>query len=179
MFNWIQVLLPEFVEVDSPLLLNIGSLGIGRREMVIALNEYIAVPDEAAAKTQIDKVQKGILKKLKSYDTDYIEKTKEAFGKDGFLIRTLLGYMENRSEALYIQKTKSILPNDEKTTSRKLRGRIKEIMSDRSKYLEFNKLTSTETEDETIQRLRAKLKGQLGLINGCFLNQNIMKSSLH
>jgi len=161
--------LPATIEVDAPLLLNIGSVKLGPKEMLIVLNEYVAIIDEQAAKEQIKKIHRGLLTKLRLYDTDYIESTEESFGT-GFLSRTLIGFMKNRTEAIYIDKSNLPRITDERS-SRQLRAYIHEVMSDQARYLDFNKHQVDETDDAIIQRLRKELASQLGIIKWLFFRK--------
>ena len=160
--------LPETITVDAPLLLNIGSLKLGQKEMVIALNEYIAVVDETAAKTQIEQVHAGLISKLGHYDTNYIEETERELGGDSFFYRTFLSYMKNRAEALYIEKSKLLHPNATTISSRELRAYLNTLMSDKDSYLNFNRQSADESRDAIIKRLRNDLQQQLGLVKWLF-----------
>lgn len=153
--------LPEEVTVDAPLLLNIGSLKLlGTKEMVLTLNEYIAVVDEEKAKKQIEQIHRGLIRKLQHYSSDYIQKTEQMLSQGSFLNRILMGYMKNRAEALYIQKSTELEPANGIHTSRNLRAYVNEIMKDTNKYLDFKKQSADETKEEVIQRLRKELASQ-------------------
>ena len=54
----------ETISVEAPLLLNIGSLQTRGKEIVLSNNDYIAIVDPKAAKSDIEKIQKGFLKVL-------------------------------------------------------------------------------------------------------------------
>lgn len=164
--------LPEVVEVDSPLLLNIGSLKLlGTKEMVIVLNELIAVVDEEAAQDKINAIQAGLINKLTSYSSDYIKETESTLGKGGFLNRILVSYMKNREESMYIQKSTEIWKSEHLPSSRELRAYINQIMTDKTKYLDFHKQSDQETNDSVIERLRNGLKANLGFIKWLFFRK--------
>ncbi|WP_367608133.1 glycosyltransferase family 88 protein [Legionella sp. W05-934-2] len=160
------------VLVEAPIIINVGTLKLfGSQEMIIALNEYIAVVDEQAARPLIEKVQKGMLSKLQHLDSDYVEKTEETFKQDGIISRYLVGYMKNRAEALYIQKLKQFNTNDNKLSSRILRKHINDIMSNENEYLSYHRLDDSESNDAVIKRLRSDLNQQLSWIKWLFFNE--------
>jgi glucosyltransferase Lgt1/2/3 len=153
--------LAESVSVDAPLLLNIGSLKLlGAKEMLLTLNEYIAVVDEEAAKEQIERVHQGLINKLGDYSSDYMVKTESMLSQGSFLNRMLMSYMKNRAEALYIQKSTDLQPPNGIRTSRNLRSYVNEIMTDRDKYLDFKKESTNETPEDVIARVRKELLAQ-------------------
>lgn len=164
---------PKTVSVDSPLLLNIGSLKLlGTKEMLLTLNEYIAVVDEEAAKEQINKVHEGLIKKLTHYSSDYMQKTEVMLSQGSFLNRIFMGYMKNRAEALYIQKSTELeLPNGDKS-SRGLRAYVNEVMTSKEKYLDFKKQVPHETHNEIIKRLRKELQEQQSFSKWLFFRKD-------
>ncbi|ETO93961.1 glycosyltransferase family 88 protein [Legionella oakridgensis] len=163
--------LPDSISVNAPLLLNIGTLRLGKKETLITLNEYIAVVDEEAARPYIEQVHAGLVQKLTRYHSDYIEKTEESFNKDGFLSKVLLGYMKNRAESAYIQKSTEVFPHEPGISSRKLRAYINEVMTDKEKYLDFHKTSAEESHESVIKRLRQDLRSQLGIIKWLFFTK--------
>ncbi|WED41985.1 glycosyltransferase family 88 protein [Legionella cardiaca] len=171
--------LPETIVTESPLLLNIGSLRTGSKDIIISNNDYIAVIDSEAAKADIEKIQKGVISVLENYENDFIENTEAEFGRDSFLNKFFIGFMKNRSESIYIAKSKSV-PGQEKKSSRELRAHIMDIMSDKTKFLEFNRNSPTETPADIIKRLRQELKGQLGFFKWLFFRSEYreIKSAL-
>lgn len=160
--------LPALMEVQSPLLLNIGSLKMGKKEFILANNDYVAIVDEVAASEHIMNVQRGIIDKLTCYDTDFMEKTKNDLGS-GLINRQLVKFMENRSEAVYITKSNEI--NKDRNSSRNFRNYIRQIMSDKTRFLTFNKKSEIETEAMVINRLRDGLQKQLNVIKYCFFSK--------
>jgi glucosyltransferase Lgt1/2/3 len=167
---------PKRVDLKVPLLLNIGSLKLlGNMEMLIVLNEYIALAEgqEQVAQKDIDRVHAGILEKLENYQSDYIEETEKALGNSNFLNRVLLGYMKNRAESLYIKlandlRARALNERGGRTiTSRELRGYANRIMSNPSNYLDFKRKQGEENQD-VIKRLRNELRGELGFIKWLF-----------
>lgn len=161
--------LPDTVSVDSPLLLNIGSLKLfGNKEMVLTLNEFIGVVDEQKARPQIEKVHKGMIRKLTHYENDYIEKTVDAFSQDSFLSRYLVGAMKNRAESTYIQRSTLLKVPNGSVTSRGIRAYINEVMTDPDKYINFHRKSLDETDKSVVQRLRNELGSQLGIIKWLF-----------
>ncbi|MCL9685080.1 glycosyltransferase family 88 protein [Legionella maioricensis] len=164
--------LPPRVAVDTPLLLNIGSLKIGNTEIILSNNDCIAVVDPLAAKKQIEEIQEGFLHVLGLYTNDFIDKTEQAFKRGGFLLRYinmyLLNFMRNRSEAIYIARSKSIFSSTNPMGSRQLRAYINEVMTNKDKFLDFNKNSPRESNASVIQRLRKNLKKQLSFIKWMF-----------
>lgn len=163
--------LPTTIDVDAPLLLNIGSLKLGKKEFILANNDFIAIVDEHAACKEIEKVQHGILSRLMEYDTDFIERTERALDKDGFLNRYLLKFMKNRSESVYIAKSKEIITPDNHHSSLEIRNYIYQVMTDKIKFLDFNKITPEESHQSVIRRLRTNLKTQLNLVKRLFFTK--------
>lgn len=160
--------LPPTINIEAPLLLNIGSLQTRGKEVILTNNDYIAVIDPIAAKNEIEQVQNGFIKVLSSYTNDFIEKTEEEFGGDSFLNRYFIDFMRNRSESIYIARSKSNFQDGIPRTSRILRQHINEIMTVQSKFLEFNKLEPNETNESIVKRLRVALNNQLGLMKWLF-----------
>ncbi len=154
------------IAVESPLLVNIGSLRLGNKEMVIAQNDCIAVVNEFAAKEHLAKVHAGLKAKLGAYSTDYIAKTKEGFGQEHFLIRKSVGFMENRLESVYIEKSNSI--HNDVHSSRELRAYVNAVMSNQHTYLDFKKKNTDESHPEVKARLRREFTNQLGWIKWLF-----------
>jgi glucosyltransferase Lgt1/2/3 len=159
--------LPRTVDVKAPVLLNIGSLQIRNKEWILANNDYIAVIDPVDGKDAIEKVQDGFIKVLGRYTNDFMERTEAQFGSDSIINRYLVNFMKNRSESIYIARSKNNF-DDAPRGSRELRHHINQIMTDPIKFLEFNKLQATETNETVIQRLRADLNNQLGLMKWLF-----------
>lgn len=162
--------LPVIINTEAPLLLNIGSLKMGKKEFILANNDFVAIVDAIAAKKEIERVQNGLLTKLTKYDNNFIEKTEAELRNDSFLNPYLLKFMKNRSESIYIAKSKEINPSNGSLSSLKIRTYIREIMSDKNKFLDFNKKFSEETHQEVIRRLRKNLQNQLNLIKYLFFN---------
>ncbi|MDR3442298.1 MAG: glycosyltransferase family 88 protein [Legionella sp.] len=160
--------LPALMEVKSPLLLNIGSLKMGKKEFIFANNDYVAIIDEVAASEHIINVQRGIIDKLTCYQTDFMEKTRNDLGS-GFINRQLFKLMENRSEPAYITKSNEI--NKERNSSRNFRNYIRQIMSDKTRFLIFNRKSEIETEAMIIKRLKDELQKQLNVIKYCFFSK--------
>jgi glucosyltransferase Lgt1/2/3 len=164
---------PERVTVEAPLLLNIGSLKLlGTKEMLLTLNEYIAVVDEEAAKEQIERVQSGLIKKLGHYGSDYMQKTEAMLSQGSFLNRILIGYMKNRAEALYIQKSTELHPSNGIHTSRNLRAYVNEVMTNSEKYVNFKKESVNEPHEEVILRLRKELATQQSFSKWLFFRKD-------
>lgn len=159
--------LPLIMNVEAPLLLNIGSLKIGKKEFILANNDYIAIINEAAAKTQIERIQSAIIEKLIKYETDFIERAEEQLN-DSFIHRQITKLLKNRSEALYIAKSKEI--NKAANSSLTLRNNIRLIMSNKSAFLEFNR-QEQETDAAIIKKLRKDLKNQLNVIKSLFFRK--------
>lgn len=164
--------LPPMLLVDTPLLLNIGSLNIKNTEIILSNNDCIAVVDPIAAKGQIEEIQTGFLRILSFYTNDFIEKTEQAFKRGGFLFRYinmyLLNVMRNRSESIYIARSKSIFPSTNPRSSRQLRAYINQVMTNYDNYIDFNKISPTETDESVVHRLRKNLNKQLGIIKWLF-----------
>ncbi|QMT60381.1 glycosyltransferase family 88 protein [Legionella sp. PC997] len=163
--------LPKLIATEMPILLNIGSLKMGRKEFILSNNDFVAIVDELAAKKDIERVQSGLISRLAHYDTDFIERTENELNANSFINRHLLKFMKNRSESLYIAKSKEILPPDTSDSSLKIRAYINEVMTDRNKFLDFNKIEAQETQEEVIKRLRKDLETQLNLIKYLFFSK--------
>lgn len=116
-------------------------------------------------------MQSGLIARLTHYDTDFIERTETELNEDSFINRHLLKFMKNRSESLYIAKSKEITPPDTPDSSLKIRAYIIEVMTDKNKFLNFNKITPQETYDEVIKRLRKELHAQLNLVKYLFFSK--------
>ncbi|MCW8407564.1 hypothetical protein OQJ13_01070 [Legionella sp. PATHC035] len=163
--------LPQLIPTEMPILLNIGSLRMGRKEFILANNDFVAIVDALAAQKDIERVQNGLIARLSHYDTDFIERTEAELNEDSLINRYLLKFMKNRSESLYIAKSKEINPPDTSTSSLKIRKYINEVMADKNKFLDFNKISPQETHEEVIQRLRKNLQVQLNLIKYLFFSK--------
>ena len=159
--------LPATINVEAPLLLNIGSLKTRGKELILPNNDYIAVVDPQAAKEEIVKVQKGFTDVLGKYTNDFVEQTKKVFKEDS-VNAYLFDFMRNRSESIYIERSKSNFQDGIARGSRELRQHINELMTDPSKFLDFNKEHPYETHKSVIQRLRADLNNQLGFMKWLF-----------
>lgn len=157
--------LPAAISVNAPLLLNIGSLRTRNKDVILSNNDYISVVDPDVAQDEIEKIQAGIIKVLEQYDNDFIEKTIEEFGKDSFINQYLIQFMKNRSESIYIARSKSEF---EPMGSRQLRAHINKIMTDPDKFLAFKRMAPKETNQEVILRLRKELSEQLGFFKWLF-----------
>lgn len=167
--------LPDEIEVESPLLLNIGSLKLGNNELIIANNDYIAIVDGIEGKEQIERVQEGILSVLDKYDSDFIENATTKLGGSSFLYSRISSYMKNRAESEYIERSKKV-NQSYSLSSRELRAEIIKITTDKDKFIAFHQtdLKETEekeTEEQVIHRLRKELYDQLGIIKWFFFNK--------
>lgn len=161
--------LGDTVTVGAPLLLNIGSLQTRGREIVLSNNDFIAVVEPQKAQAEINTIQEGILAVLSVYDNDFVEKTEEDIGTDSFWGRLLIKLMKNRSESIYIAKSKTIIPRqDEFKSSRQLRDYISRVMTDRQEFIHFNKTSDNEMDEQVIRRLRDALSNELGFIKWFF-----------
>lgn len=176
--------LSEAMNVSAPLLLNIGSLKMGSKEFILSNNDFIAVVNEQAATTLIEKVQANLLNKLEYYDTNFIEETEKQF-HDNVVSRHIIRFMKNRPETLYIAKSKdlkkhSAFTNTIKETasslnsSRNHRNYIQQIMSNNDSFLRFNK-QAQESATDTIQRLKNDLKNHLNLVKYLFFNKEYIE----
>ncbi|KTD41236.1 glycosyltransferase family 88 protein [Legionella parisiensis] len=163
--------LPKLITTEMPMLLNIGSLKMGKKEFILANNDFVAIIDASAAQKEIERVQCGLIARLTHYDTDFIERTETELNEDSFINRHLLKFMKNRSESLYIAKSKEIIPPDTSGSSLKIRAYIIEVMKDKNKFLNFNKITPQESHDEVIKRLRKDLHTQLNLVKYLFFSK--------
>jgi glucosyltransferase Lgt1/2/3 len=192
--------LPAVVRVQAPLLTNIGSVRILGEEMVLSNNDFISVVDPNAALGQIEKVQNLILEKLKTYSSDFMEKSEEAFSGKGPLKRMIFNIMKNRNEPAYIEKSNDIFKDGKKRSSREIRNYIYETMTDVKAYLDFKrkehqhnlqaihaekmrkeknwkkitvfKAPPTESDEDVIKRLRAELKKQLSITRRLFFKRD-------
>lgn len=163
--------LPRLIVTEMPILLNIGSLKMGRKEFILANNDFVAIVDALAAEKDIQRVQSGLISRLTHYDTDFIERTETELNADSFINRHLLKFMKNRSESLYIAKSKEITLPDTSDSSLKIREYINEVMTDKSKFLDFNKIVPQETHEDVIKRLRKDLQTQLNLVKYLFFSK--------
>jgi glucosyltransferase Lgt1/2/3 len=166
--------LPLTMELEAPLLLNIGSLRMRRQEFILANNDFIAIAVPEAATEQIKLVQKALISRLALYDTDFIEQT-EAQLKKTLLNTYMLKFMKNRSESLYILKSKEIYPTP--LSSLKIRSCVKQIMTHPGAFIEFNRGSPQESDKAVIQRLRNQLKLQRTLIKYLFFFKEYVEIS--
>ena len=171
-------ILPKFIKVQSPLLLNIGTLKIGQKEFILANNDYIAVVDATAAKADIERVQQGIISRLTQYSTDFIEKTEQELQQGSLLNNYLIKLMKNRAEVFYISHSNTL--GAQPNSSRNIRKYVHETMSDKNTFLNFNRQSPEENDASVIHRLRAKLQKELNLIKYLFFSKEYaeMKSIL-
>lgn len=163
--------LPDQVAVAVPLLLNIGSLKLRNKEVVLTNNDYIAIVDPKSAQQEIEKIQAGFIKVLGNYNTDFIEETERTLGGDSFFRRLIINLMKNRSESIYIAKSRSVFNDGKQRESREVRQAINELMSDQNKFLDFNKINESEPNEAVIERLRKGLNKQLGFIKWLFFRK--------
>lgn len=164
--------LPPTIEVAAPLLLNIGSLKMGKQEFILSNNDYVAIIDPKAAKEQLERVQSGIIEKLTQYDNDFIERTREQL-QNNFFNRYILKFMNNRSESHYIAKSKEL--DKHLTSSRDIRNYIRQVMSDKDKYIDFSRKSHEESNEEVIQRLKNGLQNKLTLVKYLFFSKEYME----
>ncbi len=175
--------LPLEITVDAPLLLNIGSLRTRKKDVILSNNDYIAIVNSLAAKNEIEQIQEGLVSVLGNYTNDFIEKTEEEFGKDSFLNKYLISFMKNRSESIYISRSKSIMHEGDLKSSRALRQHINEVMTNSDRFLAFNKKPLDEPHESVIKRLRGELNDQLGFFKWFFFRneyneiKNILEQS--
>lgn len=162
--------LSEQFLVNSPLVMNIGSLKIRDKEVILSNNDYIAVVDPTGALEYIEQIQDGFIKVLSSYANDFIEKTEHELVGDSIINRYLFGFLRNRSESIYIAKSKSVFPIIS-ISSRRLRGYINRIMSNEYHFIDFHRMSPIETDEAVIKRLREHLSKQLGFIKWLFFGQ--------
>ncbi|KTD53118.1 putative glucosyltransferase Lgt1 [Legionella santicrucis] len=163
--------IPSNIPIQSPLLLNIGSLKIGKKEFILANNDFVAIIDEVAAKKEIERVQNGLLARLAQYDTDFIEKTEKELMTDSLINRYIIKLMKNRSESLYISKSKELISPNTPNSSLKIRAYIHEMMTNKVDFLNFKKISSKETSQDIINRLRKELHSQLNLVKYLFFSK--------
>ncbi len=170
--------LPELVEVNAPLLLNIGSLKIGSKEFILVNNDFIAVVDELAAAKLLNQVHHHLLIKLAHYDNDFNEQVEKQLS-DTILSRYVIRLMRNRSETLYIAKSKDLKQQPELMTqenlsplnsSRSYRNYIQQIAANNDSFLRFSK-QGNESPADTIQRLRNEMEQSLNLAKFLFFNK--------
>lgn len=174
---------PDEVKLETPLLLNIGSLRLlGNKEMVLVLNELIGVADEKQAKPDIERVQAYIVEKLRNYSSNFVETTEKELGTGSYLNRTMLGQMKNRAETLYIVKANELIDgakqhySKDEITSRELRGYVTHIFRDNDSYLNFKRV-GLETNKDIIQKLRNECQSQLGFIKWLFFRSEYQQIS--
>lgn len=164
--------LPNQIEVAAPLLLNIGSLKLGKQEFTFVNNDYIAVVNDIAGQEEINRVQQGIIDILTQYHTDFLDQIEQKL-KGTFLNRLVLKSMKNRSETFYIMKSREI---SQTLSSRNIRHYIRQIMSDTTAFIDFNRLYGEESREEIIQKLRANLRKQLHPIKYLFFKKEYIES---
>lgn len=171
--------LPKQLTVNSPLIMNIGSLKILGNYFILVNNDFIwCSPDSNAL---IQKIQKHLIKKLENYDNDFIEEiiTKTFNNKQGLLFK-IFSYLKNysRTEAIYIEKSKQII--QKKSSSRQLRAFICDVMSDKENFIVFHKTDPKETKDEIAEKLKCELSKQLKLVKLLFFKAeyNEIKNAL-
>jgi len=162
-----SALLPT-IPVAAPLLLNIGSFRMSKKEFILTNNDFVAVVDPVAAQQKIEQIQNGVLNRLAKYDNDFVEKTEKELNRNSFINQYLLRFMKNRSEAIYISKSKLINAKVKQKSSLKIRSYIQEVMSDTNRFLDFNKINPEESHTDVIARLRNNLQQQLGLVKYFF-----------
>lgn len=160
--------LPRSVKTQAPLLLNLGSLKLGKQEFLFSNNDYVAVVDYEAAKKQLEEIQQGIIDKLTHYDTDFLERT-EAQLHDTFFNRLMLRFMKNRAESFYIAKSKELCKSP--TSSRQTRNYIQKIMSDKNLFLNFTRKSPDENNDQVLNRLKKELYNSLNVVKYLFFGE--------
>lgn len=162
--------LTDTINVKSALLLNIGNTNFCNKAFLLSNNDFIAVVNPDAAQLAIQQIQSSLIKKLKVYDTNYIEKIVSEIGNN-FLTYKIFNYFKKslRKEAIYIEKSK--YANKEGLSSRQLRAFIQEIMQDKQKFLNFYKTKEKETTQDVIIKLRLDLKTQLTFIKWLFFQK--------
>lgn len=165
--------LPSTIEVHVPLLVNLGSIKIGNKDIILPNNDYVAVVDADAAKKDIERIQTGILSKLNNYSSDFIEKTVQEIGTNSRINRMVIEQIKNRSEAVYIAKTNK-LNSSMHLSSRKLRQYTKDITTSREKFLDFKRKIH-QTDADVIQALRKELENQLSLVKLIFFKSEYIK----
>lgn len=164
--------LPDKIEVDAPVLLNIGSLQTRGKEIILSNNDYIAIVDSDKANSEIEAVQTYLINTLNKYRNDFIDATKASFNRDSFIDRVLVDFMSNRSESIYISRSQDTnLFGNTTRTSLELRKYIKEIMSDTASFLAFKKATQDTDNETLIQQLKTELKSQLTLVKWIFFRK--------
>jgi glucosyltransferase Lgt1/2/3 len=179
--------LPALIPVQAPLLLNIGSLRLLGREMILSNNDFISIVDPVVAKDQIEKVQDAFIEKLGEYSSDYIPRTEAAFS-GGAIKDMLLDTMRNRPEPTFMVKSNLIFNDGTPRTSRENRKYIQETMTNQKSYLDFKRneykklkqskpgqgsqSAQEETDAQVIERLRADLKKQLTFVRKTFFKKD-------
>lgn len=166
--------LPDVVEVKSPLLLNIGSLGVENIELIVSNNDFIAVVDKNKGQKKIAQIQKQIIHSLTNYQSAFIEETtRDLKTKHTFLSEQFLGYMHNRAEVEYIKKANYL--NQNKISSRELRKHIKEITTNQTLYLKMHKDTPEQSDQDIIKKLRNLQKEQLTFMKWLFFHKEYLE----
>lgn len=162
--------LPKNIIVKAPLILNLGNANFGKKTFLLSNNDFIAVSNPIAAANEINNIQSNLIKKLKHYDADFIEKIGKEIGKNKLNVK-IFNYLKNcsRPEAIYIEK--SGYANKQNLSSRELRAQINKIMADKSLFLNFYKTQVSESEQEVILRLRKQLQTQLTFIKWLFFRK--------
>ncbi len=188
--------LPESLPVYTPLLLNIGSLQLGKKEFILANNDYVAIVDKTAAYPYILKIQRGLIDKLTHYNTDFMVQIEDALKDSSPFIKKTLSSMKQRSEALYIARSHQVNKTNQ-LGSRALRQQLQSIMTDPEQFLAFHEnkysFPSTQTtsrglsagssdvvrsfksDPELIAHLRDSLLDQLTFVKRLFFNKDYIK----
>lgn len=162
--------LPETIEVDAPILINLGSFGIGNKQIVISNNDFIAVVNKEIGAKKIDDIQKALLEALRNYKSNFIPELENRFKSIGPISHRLMLQMKNRLETLYHEKSNTLKDKSNEKTSRGVRKFLQEVMTDQKRYLDFAR-QSGETDLDVILRLRSEFKKQLGLIKWLFFRR--------
>jgi glucosyltransferase Lgt1/2/3 len=161
--------LPDVIEVDSPLLLNMGSLKLfGQKELIYAVNELIAVVDEEGARLYLEKLHKGMIKQLTEFKSDLIDKSINDVSQNSYIRALATRLYKGRPDAVYIDKSNELTPPDNNRSSRNLRTYIYDMTSDSAKYIEFHRQTPDEDEQDVIKRLREEVRAQAGITQWLF-----------
>lgn len=171
--------LPPTVTVQSPFLVNMGSLKLGKDELILLNNDTIAIIDGEAAKEHIEKIQSAMLEVLESYDSDFIENGANKLGQSNFFYKKIVETLKKRKEVEYIEKSSSINAK-EKYSSLELRALINEVTANPEAFIEFNRSEDSEAHEDIIKKLRTKLSEQLNIIKWLFFRKeyNNIKSIL-
>lgn len=159
--------LPAELTVTAPLLLNIGSLKVSGKEVILSNNDYIAIVDPVAAQDEIAAIQDGFISVLEQYSSDFVSASAKELS-DSFLNRFILNFMKNRSESVYIARSNTLNPRSEVPAgSRELRHFIQQTMTDTTKFLNF-KRKDDDSDEQVIAHLRQELSKQLGFVKWLF-----------